>query len=111
MLEWSKEPENMFLKFSVSSGFGWRTTGNVKVCQKILFNANLGELMQKDRQIDMAELDKAWTAANPETWSDQQESFLDRTRKYMLPHYLIPVFSIIDFPILNNPVLRPVEYL
>ncbi|MGD8970360.1 MAG: monovalent cation:proton antiporter-2 (CPA2) family protein [Desulfobacterales bacterium] len=30
-------------------------------------NANLGELMQKDRQIDMAELDKAWTAANPET--------------------------------------------
>ena len=30
-------------------------------------NANLGELMQEDRQIDMAELDKAWTAANPET--------------------------------------------
>jgi CPA2 family monovalent cation:H+ antiporter-2/glutathione-regulated potassium-efflux system ancillary protein KefC len=30
-------------------------------------NANLGELMQRDRQIDMAELDKAWTAANPET--------------------------------------------
>ncbi len=30
-------------------------------------NANLAELMSKDREIDMAELDKAWTAANPET--------------------------------------------
>ena len=30
-------------------------------------NANLAELMAKDREIDMAELDKAWTAANPET--------------------------------------------
>jgi len=30
-------------------------------------NANLAELMTKDREIDMAELDKAWTAANPET--------------------------------------------
>jgi monovalent cation:proton antiporter-2 (CPA2) family protein len=30
-------------------------------------NANLAELMTQDRQIDMAELDKAWTAANPET--------------------------------------------
>jgi glutathione-regulated potassium-efflux system protein KefB len=29
-------------------------------------NANLAELMTKDREIDMAELDKAWTAANPE---------------------------------------------
>jgi CPA2 family monovalent cation:H+ antiporter-2/glutathione-regulated potassium-efflux system ancillary protein KefC len=30
-------------------------------------NANLAELMRQDREIDMAELDKAWTAANPET--------------------------------------------
>ena len=30
-------------------------------------NANLAELMQKDREIDMEELEKAWTAANPET--------------------------------------------
>jgi glutathione-regulated potassium-efflux system protein KefB len=30
-------------------------------------NANLAELMTKDREIDMTELDKAWTAANPET--------------------------------------------
>jgi len=30
-------------------------------------NANLTELMTRDREIDMAELDKAWTAANPET--------------------------------------------
>lgn len=30
-------------------------------------NANLVELMNKDREIDMEELDKAWTAANPET--------------------------------------------
>jgi CPA2 family monovalent cation:H+ antiporter-2/glutathione-regulated potassium-efflux system ancillary protein KefC len=30
-------------------------------------NANLAELMTKDREIDMAELDKAWNAANPET--------------------------------------------
>jgi CPA2 family monovalent cation:H+ antiporter-2/glutathione-regulated potassium-efflux system ancillary protein KefC len=30
-------------------------------------NANLAELMSKDREIDMAELDKAWTTANPET--------------------------------------------
>ncbi len=30
-------------------------------------NANLAELMKQDREIDMAELDKAWTAANPET--------------------------------------------
>jgi len=30
-------------------------------------NANLVELMKKDREIDMEELDKAWTAANPET--------------------------------------------
>ena len=30
-------------------------------------NANLAELMKQDRDIDMAELDKAWTAANPET--------------------------------------------
>lgn len=30
-------------------------------------NVNLAELMTKDREIDMAELDKAWTAANPET--------------------------------------------
>ena len=30
-------------------------------------NANLAELMKKDREIDMEELDKAWTAANPET--------------------------------------------
>ena len=30
-------------------------------------NANLAELMTQDREIDMAELDKAWTAANPET--------------------------------------------
>jgi CPA2 family monovalent cation:H+ antiporter-2/glutathione-regulated potassium-efflux system ancillary protein KefC len=30
-------------------------------------NANLAELMTKDREIDMVELDKAWTAANPET--------------------------------------------
>ena len=29
-------------------------------------NANLAELMTQDREIDMAELDKAWTAANPE---------------------------------------------
>ncbi|MDJ0780724.1 MAG: monovalent cation:proton antiporter-2 (CPA2) family protein [Desulfosarcinaceae bacterium] len=28
-------------------------------------NANLVELMQRDRQIDMAELDNAWSAANP----------------------------------------------
>jgi len=32
-----------------------------------LHNANLAELMTKDREIDIAELDKAWTAANPET--------------------------------------------
>lgn len=31
-----------------------------------LHNANLAELMRKDREIDMEELDKAWTAANPE---------------------------------------------
>jgi len=30
-------------------------------------NANLAELMTKDREVDMAELDKAWTVANPET--------------------------------------------
>ncbi len=30
-------------------------------------NANLADLMKQDREIDMAELDKAWTAANPET--------------------------------------------
>jgi CPA2 family monovalent cation:H+ antiporter-2/glutathione-regulated potassium-efflux system ancillary protein KefC len=30
-------------------------------------NANLAELMTQDREIDMVELDKAWTAANPET--------------------------------------------
>jgi len=30
-------------------------------------NENLTELMKKDREIDMHELDKAWTAANPET--------------------------------------------
>ncbi len=30
-------------------------------------NANLAELMKQDREIDMVELDKAWTAANPET--------------------------------------------
>ena len=30
-------------------------------------NANLAALMKKDREIDMEELDKAWTAANPET--------------------------------------------
>jgi hypothetical protein len=30
-------------------------------------NADLTELMKKDREIDMEELDKAWTAANPET--------------------------------------------
>ncbi|MDJ0854988.1 MAG: monovalent cation:proton antiporter-2 (CPA2) family protein [Desulfobacterales bacterium] len=30
-------------------------------------NANLADLMTRDREIDMAELDKAWTAANPET--------------------------------------------
>lgn len=30
-------------------------------------NANLAELMTKDREIDMTELDKAWTVANPET--------------------------------------------
>jgi len=30
-------------------------------------NANLVELMEKDREIDMEELDKAWTAANPES--------------------------------------------
>lgn len=29
-------------------------------------NANLEELMKKDREIDMEELDKAWNAANPE---------------------------------------------
>jgi monovalent cation:proton antiporter-2 (CPA2) family protein len=29
-------------------------------------NSNLAELMQKDRDIDMEELDKAWTAVNPE---------------------------------------------
>jgi monovalent cation:proton antiporter-2 (CPA2) family protein len=32
-------------------------------------NANLEELMKKDREIDMEELDKAWTAANPETFT------------------------------------------
>ena len=31
------------------------------------YNANLVELMTKDREIDMVELDKAWTAANPES--------------------------------------------
>jgi len=30
-------------------------------------NAHLAELMRKDREIDMAVLDKAGTAANPET--------------------------------------------
>jgi len=30
-------------------------------------NENLAELMKKDREIDLEELDKAWTAANPET--------------------------------------------
>ena len=30
-------------------------------------NTNLAELMKQDREVDMAELDKAWTAANPET--------------------------------------------
>jgi CPA2 family monovalent cation:H+ antiporter-2/glutathione-regulated potassium-efflux system ancillary protein KefC len=30
-------------------------------------NANLAELMTQDREIDMTELDKAWTAANPGT--------------------------------------------
>jgi len=30
-------------------------------------NADLTELMKKDREIDMEELDKAWAAANPET--------------------------------------------
>jgi len=30
-------------------------------------NANLAELMTQDREMDMEELDKAWTAANPET--------------------------------------------
>ncbi len=30
-------------------------------------NVNLAELMTQDREIDMAELDKAWTAKNPET--------------------------------------------
>ena len=30
-------------------------------------NENLAELMKKDREIDMEELDKAWTAANPDT--------------------------------------------
>ncbi len=30
-------------------------------------NANLADLMTKDREIDMTELDQAWTAANPET--------------------------------------------
>ena len=30
-------------------------------------NVNLAELMTKDREIDMEELDKAWTTANPET--------------------------------------------
>jgi Kef-type K+ transport system membrane component KefB len=30
-------------------------------------NADLAELMKKNRKIDMAELDKAWTTANPET--------------------------------------------
>ena len=29
-------------------------------------NANLAELMKKDREIDMEELEKAWTATNPE---------------------------------------------
>ena len=29
--------------------------------------ANLAKLMTRDREIDMAELDKAWTAANPDT--------------------------------------------
>ena len=28
-------------------------------------NANLAELMKKDREIDIEELDKAWTAAKP----------------------------------------------
>ena len=35
-------------------------------------NANLAELMTRDREIDMAELDKAWTAGNPETWLNYQ---------------------------------------
>jgi CPA2 family monovalent cation:H+ antiporter-2/glutathione-regulated potassium-efflux system ancillary protein KefC len=30
-------------------------------------NADLAELIKKDREIDMEELDKAWTAAKPET--------------------------------------------
>ena len=30
-------------------------------------NANLAALMTRDRESDMRELDKAWTAANPET--------------------------------------------
>jgi CPA2 family monovalent cation:H+ antiporter-2/glutathione-regulated potassium-efflux system ancillary protein KefC len=30
-------------------------------------NTDLAELMKKDQEIDMEELDKAWTAANPET--------------------------------------------
>jgi CPA2 family monovalent cation:H+ antiporter-2/glutathione-regulated potassium-efflux system ancillary protein KefC len=30
-------------------------------------NADLAELMNKDQEVDLAELDKAWTAANPET--------------------------------------------
>ena len=30
-------------------------------------NANLAELMTIDRELDMAALDRAWTAANPET--------------------------------------------
>jgi CPA2 family monovalent cation:H+ antiporter-2/glutathione-regulated potassium-efflux system ancillary protein KefC len=30
-------------------------------------DANLAALMKQDREIDMAELDKAWTAANPES--------------------------------------------
>ena len=29
-------------------------------------NANLAELIKKDREIDMDELDKAWTVANQE---------------------------------------------
>lgn len=29
-------------------------------------NAHLAELMKQDREMDMEELDRAWTAANPE---------------------------------------------
>jgi hypothetical protein len=36
-------------------------------------NADLAELMTKDREIDMAELDKAWTAVNPETCLHRQD--------------------------------------